>query len=231
MSNYRQFILNSACTVAIGVVFGYGVIYSFHQSQAEVQQITGHTRSTSRGIASLGAPVVVHDESHFGIFKMSQHEKLFDYLEVKIQHIEIAQSADDFSKVIAMIKAKKDLPPNLKYQWKLARDMRSDDLSSGFIPALKAGDIKEIELNVRGFSKEFQTYLGLVVSGFVEGESLSREYLSSSRPEDSFEYVVQQRNLNERRELEKKNGSSNKMGEKPQQTFLERKFSTQNLIK
>lgn len=117
----------------------------------------------------------------------------------------------------------------MSYSWILGEDVVSQDSLIGSIPALKGGESHEVEFRVLGFSKEFQSYLSLTIDTQIENQIVRKDYLSTSRPEDSFEYLVQRNNQIEKSQLEKTKGV-NKMGSN-QKTALEKKFNPSEIIK
>jgi hypothetical protein len=71
------------------------------------------------------------------------------------------------------------------------------------------GETKELSLRVQNYSKEFRSHVSFTVQGSLGAHPVNRDTIVSSRPEDSFEYVVQQaeiqRQKNSSRGLQKLN--------------------------
>ena len=70
--------------------------------------------------------------------------------------------------------------------------MSSADVLDGQLEALTKGQSKEFSIRVVGFSKQSNSHINFIVSGQIGQHNLRRAVIASSRPEDSFEYVVEQ---------------------------------------
>lgn len=220
-----KLILNIFGTFIIGLVFGYACMFTFNETKVGKKAPLTSSRET--------ASVDHQDHDHDVMAKLEVHELLYSYLDIRVQSTEISQSDDEVSVVKALITARKDTPTGLTYEWLLHKNMKSSSTLTGEIPALKEGEVYEVTLSVSGFSKENRSYLSFGIDGNLEQKKLHKEFLATSRPEDSFEYVVEQRNLQERKEIERKTaGSASKMGTtEDTKTFLEKKFSKDRIIK
>lgn len=224
-----KFILNACGTFIIGLVFGYACVFTFNQNKVDLEK-SAHSKEISRETASVHEHGHSHD--HGVIAKLDSHELLYNYVDVKIQLTDIAESDSGVSLVKAVLTAYKSMPSPFKYSWNLHQDMTSSSTLTGEIPALNEGETYEVTLAVVGFSKENRSYLSFGIDGNLEQNQIHKEFLATSRPEDSFEYVVQQRNLQERKEIERKTaGEASKMGGEETKTFLEKKFSKDRIIK
>lgn len=176
----KQFLLDFIYITAFGVFTGYGVTHLVTQ------------RNTSPGYNPVRETASINDEEHT-LTKLAARQIYQDYFDIHIKHDFISNNDKNSSVVKAIIVAKKDLPEGLRYQWILGESVSvSSSHIDGTLGALKQGNQKEIPLIVYGFNKQAQTYLSFVLSGEVDNHKLHKEVLSSSRPEDSFEYVVQQ---------------------------------------
>ncbi len=117
--------------------------------------------------------------------------------------------------------AKQNLPAGLNFKWKLGQNVSSSAADiEGQLPDLKKGEKTELFITVYGFNKNSKTFLSFSLSGNIDGHDLFKETLSSSRPEDSFEYVVQQKY-----EQEQKEDAANKLnGKVSAKSIRPRKF-------
>lgn len=206
----KQFILNSICITLFGTFVGYSVT---HLALSQANQ-------TSLEMASL-AP-----DSRYTLTKLASQQIYQDYFDVRIKHDSIAKTSDGFSVVKAIVTAKKDLPAGLNFKWKLGEDVTTSEVLTGELEALKSGEKKEIALRVAGFNKHSQKYLSFVLSGQVDNHILHKETLSSSRPEDSFEYVVQQNY-----QLEQDQAAKKMNGKLSTKSARQKKFDLENVIK
>ena len=211
----RQLIINSIFIMLFGTFFGYGVTH----------MAMNRDYSHSLDMASL-APT----NSDHTLTKIASQQIYQDYFDVRIKHDEISKSAEGQSIVKAIITAKKDLPAGLTFKWKLGENVTSHSTElTGQLGAFKRGEKQEFALPVYGFTKQSKRFLSLVVSGKVDNHELHKESLSSSRPEDSFEYVVQQAyQLEQDRAKEEKQKSNGKI---KTQSVRSKKFDLGNIIK
>ncbi len=175
----KQFILNLLGITIIGVFTGYGVTHVFLNQNSDLY---GNPLRTTASI-----------NQNRTLTKIAAHQIYQDYFEVRIKHEHISEDGNQTSIVKAVLTAKKDLPAGLQYKWILGESVTaSASHIDGTLKELKQGEQIEIPLIVYGFNKSAQTYLSFVIDGVVDSHKLHKEVLSSSRPEDSFEYVVQQ---------------------------------------
>lgn len=213
----KQFVLNTVCLIILGFFIGYASVYVFLKPSPMLQ------------LAQKRDPSSLNVYQNQPQFKLGTEALLYSYIDVRIKHESIAEKKDDYSVVKALVTAKKDIPHSMSYSWILGEDVVSQDSLIGSIPALKGGESHEVEFRVLGFSKEFQSYLSLTIDTQIENQIVRKDYLSTSRPEDSFEYLVQRNNQIEKSQLEKTKGV-NKMGSN-QKTALEKKFNPSEIIK
>lgn len=209
----KQFILNSICITLFGTFVGYSVTHV----------ALGNANQNSLEMASL-AP----DNQHT-LTKLASQQVYQDYFDVRIKHESISKTVEGQSVVKAIVTAKKDLPTGLSFKWKLGEDVATSEELAGELGSLKSGEQKEIFLRVFGFNKRSQKFLSFALTGKVDNHVLHRETLSSSRPEDSFEYVVQQ---NDRLEQERANENAKKNnGKLSTKSVRNKKFDLENVIK
>ncbi len=211
----KQFVLNSICVTLFGTFIGYGV----------TQMAMSSGRSQSLDMASL-APV----DSQRTMTKLASQQIYQDYFDVRIKHESISPTEDGPSILKAIISAKKDLPAGLMFKWNLGESVTSNspDLS-GTLGEIKRGESQEVFLSVYGFTKQSKKFLSFIVSGTVDQHQLQKESLSTSRPEDSFEYVVQQAYQLEQQRA--KDDASRNNGKISTQSVRSRKFDLNNIIK
>lgn len=80
---------------------------------------------------------------------------------------------------------------DISYSWSIPEDVQvitgatQDTLSN-----VKTGDILEVHITVRGFSKEKQQLIALQASGLQAGNTLGNSAIITSRPEDTWEAVA-----------------------------------------
>lgn len=179
-------ILKSALVMTFGAVIGYSSVKFLKQPN-----------ENNRGIASLT----------FSKLGSDQYAKsLFD---VKIENESIAKKSDEESVINVRIEAFKTLPEGLTYTWNIPDTVTViEGELNGPLAGFSAKETKEFRLKVKGYSKEVRNFISFTIKGDLDGKSVERDVLVSSRPEDSFEYVVQEKERE--RAIEKK--SFNKLG-------------------
>jgi hypothetical protein len=210
----KQFILNSICITFFGIFLGYGV----------TQMAMNNSSSHSLEMASL-APHV----NERRLTKLASQQIYQDYFDVRIKHEFISETEDGQSSVKAIVTAKKDLPLGLSYEWKLGEKVSSTSTQmTGPLKAIKRGENQEITLSVYGFTKHSKKFLSFIVSGKIDQHDLQKESLSSSRPEDSFEYVVQQAHQLDQERAQEEAKLNGKVKTK---SVRSKKFDPKNIIK
>ena len=173
MSKY--IVLKTICVSVLGVSFGYGLTKVMHTEY----------EYTNRSTASV--PLV----------KLGMDEASFDYIDIKIDNVSLGEKKDETSLVQVHITALKDIPNSLEFRWVLGKDVLTSENLEGILEPMAKGQNKIYELRVQNYSKEWQSYVSLALTGNMSGHKVKREVIVSSRPEDSFEYVVQQAALAE----------------------------------
>lgn len=172
--------------MTLGAVVGYSSV-----------KILKQPNENNRGLASVTFSKLGSDHYSKSLF------------EVKIENESIASKADQESIITVKINALKTLPDGLNYTWNLPETVTVvDGAINGPLLGFSANETKELRLKVKGYSKEVRNYISFTIKGELDGNSVERDVLVSSRPEDSFEYVVQEKE--KERAIEKK--SFNKMG-------------------
>lgn len=190
-------LLKSIAVIAFGGIFGYSAV---HYLKPEPK---------SRFLAS--PPI-----SKVGLEQNSRY--LFD---VRLNTDELAQQESGISTVKVKVIALRNIEAGLIYNWNLSEGIQVVEGSThDLVGALASGQEKEFVLRVRGFSKEIKKFLSFEIRGEVGQRGIRREVLISSRIEDSFEYVVQQNQLQH-------NKQHGKVGTQSRDS----KFSPENVIK
>ena len=174
-----KFIVKSFLISAVGIGIGY--------TSMNFAQNYDRSENFERTIAS--SPIL----------KLGADQISRDYYDIKIINEVVAEKKSETSIIKVTITAKKDLPVGLQYKWQLHKDMTSSDILIGALDALPAGTKKEFSLRVVGFSKEFNSHVNFLVFGQIGDHNLRRSVITSSRPEDSFEYIVEQAALAEQK--------------------------------
>lgn len=166
----KHIVLKTICVSLMGITFGYSIT-NFMHNEYEI---------ASRNMASVP------------LSKLGLDEASFDYIDIKIENISLADKKEDTSVVQVHITALKNIPSALSYKWILGKDVSTTESLEGVLEPLSQGQSKIYELRVQNYSKEYQSHLSLSLSGDLSGHAVRRDVIISSRPEDSFEYVVQQ---------------------------------------
>lgn len=179
-------ILKSISVVAFGGVVGYSAVKFFSRPN-----------ENNRGIASMTYS------------KLGSEQYAKSLFEIKIQNTTLAEKADDVSEVVVTVEALKTLPEGLVYSWSLPDTVTViEGTTSGNLASLSVHETKEFRLKVKGYSREVRHFISFTIQGDLNNKPVNRDVLVSSRPEDSFEYVVRERE--KERAIEKK--LVNKMG-------------------
>ncbi len=209
----KQHFLKSFSIITSGFLIGY-VGMNIYQNQFTHSEMNFSSLAGSEKSGSLPK-----------LSKLSSESIYENYFDVRIKHIKIANNINDPSIVKAIIIAKTNIPSGLKYQWLNGVDVIiKEELTHGVLPELQAGEEKEIEIAVSGFSKALQTYLSFEIQGQIGSQEIKKTILSSSRLEDSFEYLVQQ---NAQKEKEEKLNSKSLKASATKKS----KFDLSNIVK
>jgi hypothetical protein len=176
-----KFILISAATITSGLFLGY---------QATQLVLDATNSDEIRSIASSS------ETKSFA--KMQSEQVAKNYLNIQLVTEQIAVKKSDPSIIKVIITAVKDLPTGIKYNWLLHSDVITADAISGSLEEMKSGEKTEIKIQVTGFSKEVRTFINFKISGKIGTLQIHRNLITSSRPEDSFEYIVENSFANEK---------------------------------
>lgn len=163
-------ILKSVSVIAVGALIGYSSV-----------QFVLTKESPNRYLASTT------------VSKMAVEQYSRTLVELKVETSQIAQNENDPSIIEVSIEAFREIPAGIPFTWNLPEDIEViSGAQSGLLPEFATNQIHIFELKVTGFSKLKKSFISFSVNGEVGAIKLKREILFSSRPEDSFEYVVQQ---------------------------------------
>ena len=191
-------LLKSALIISLGGLFGYNLMKYTHENGPE----------KIRFMASVP------------LAKIGQEQVSRSLFDVQLDQSQISKSDSDVSTLTVKVQAFKNLQSGLTYNWNLPSGVNvlngqvQDQLGS-----MSIGEVKEITIQVIGFSKELKKYISFEIKGNQNQLPVRREVLISSRIEDSLEYLVQQS------EIKKQNGGANKLDAR------KNKFSPENVIK
>lgn len=205
-----KFFLASVTTIALGAVFGFSVMKMFQPSSSEDYNL--------RTIAS--SPL-----TKLGVEQVSR-----GYFDVRIVNDSVAARDTEVSIVKATVTARMDIPAGLQYKWQLRQDMTSPDSLTGPLPTIKAGASQEFIIHVTGFSKEINSHINFVVLGQMNGQNIRRSVITSSRPEDSLGYLVEQNALKEAEDARNPK-KINKLNDGQKTKTLKEKFDLGNVVR
>ncbi|MES2802224.1 MAG: hypothetical protein V4654_07010 [Bdellovibrionota bacterium] len=166
----KHVVLKTICVSLLGIGFGYGTTRLMHNEYEYANRSTASIPLTKLGLDQAS----------------------YDYIDIKIENISLADKKEDTSLVQVRITALKDISTSLNYKWILGKDVVTSENLEGVLEPLTQGQSKIYELRVQNYSKEYQSHVSLSLSGDMSGHVVARDVIVSSRPEDSFEYVVQQ---------------------------------------
>ncbi len=110
--------------------------------------------------------------------------------QIEIQ-AQVPESSDDEATILARVRVMQNLEGDLRYQWNLPLevDVVEGQIEDSFaVPG--AGQIVELPLKLRGFSKEGQKTLSLDVEGYQKDQTVGGSAVVVSRSEDTLEAVA-----------------------------------------
>ena len=203
----KHVVLKTICVSLLGITFGYGITRVMH-TEYEVS-----TRNTA------SVPLT----------KLGVDQASYDYIDIKIENVSLADKKEGTSLVQVRVTALRDIQSALNYQWILGKDVTTSENLDGILEPLAQGQSKVFELRVQNYSKEWQSHVSMNLSGDLSGHQVRRDVIISSRPEDSFEYVVQQVALAE--EQAKQNSPSGKVQVLNNKKTLSEKFRKDKIVR
>lgn len=162
-------LLKSFPVIALSAFVGYSAMKYVQQES-----------SPNRYLASLT----------MGKMAVEQFSKtIFD---VKIKNVKVGLTENDTSTVQVDVEAYTALPAGLPYSWNIPEDVVIvEGPQQGVFSEFAANQIQTLVLKIKGYNKIKKSFISFSVNGSSGQTKLQREVLLSSRPEDSFEYVVQ----------------------------------------
>ncbi len=179
-------LLKSFSVVALSALVGYGSVKYIQQAN-----------SPNRYLASMK------------MGKMASEQFAKTVFDIQVKNIQIGLTEKDLSTVQVSIEAFKPLPAGLSFSWNLPDDVSvAEGNQQGFLTEFSANQIQTLTLKIKGYNKTKKSFLSFSLNGSIDNVPLHREALLSSRPEDSFEYVVQQYEKSKQAEAK----AFNKMG-------------------
>lgn len=165
---YRN-ILNSISVVLVSALVGYGTM-KYIQKES----------SPNRYLASMSMGKMANEQFAKSVF------------DIKVKNVEVGLAETDPSTVQVSIEAFNDLPEGLSYNWNLPEDISiTEGAQQGLLPKFSANEVQTLELKIKGYNKAKKSFISFSIEGTLGSTKLKREVLLSSRPEDSFEYIVQ----------------------------------------
>lgn len=163
-------ILKSTFVIGLGAILGYSSVKMFSQPSENNRQLASLTFS------KLGSEQFA--------------KTLFD---IKIRNESVAILSTEISTVKVFVEAHKSFSAGLVYSWNLPDNVTLiEGDANGSFQDFTASQTKELVIKVKGYSKEAKNYISFTVKGVLDDKKIERDILVSSRPEDSFEYVVQE---------------------------------------
>lgn len=183
-----RYVLKSSVVTIAGLAMGYFGTLVYKNYQAD--------QNPNRFIAS--APMA----------KLASIQNAQQLFEIRSRTVSVAQTQDETSTVKVVITPYDNYNNELNFNWELPEDVRviSGEVQ-GTIQKFEKHKPIELTLDVTGFSKEKRNYISFKISGMLNHLPVSQDILVTSRPEDSFEYLVQKN-----AEIEEKTKKSTKSG-------------------
>ncbi|MBC7740590.1 MAG: hypothetical protein H7061_00230 [Bdellovibrionaceae bacterium] len=155
-----------------------GAFFGFYAVQFFLPQPQAHNRFlASATMAKLGSEQFA--------------KSLFD---LKIKNEFVGDNNDEVSVIKVTLEAYQPLPAGLNYSWSLPEGAELvDGVIAGQLPLLSPDQLQEFTIKVKGYAHDNKRHIIFNVKGDVNQNLVDQNVIVSSRPEDSFEYVVQQR--------------------------------------
>ncbi len=171
-------VLKSFFVIAFGAVVGYSTV-----------QFTLSKESPNRYLASAA----------YSKMAVEQHSR--SLIDMKIKTSDVAATEGDSSLIEVSIEAFSAIPAGIPFTWNLPEGVEVlSGAQSGLLPDFAPNQMHVFTLKVSGFNKLKKSFISFSAKGEIGSVRLQREILFSSRPEDSFEYVVQQYEKNKMNE-------------------------------
>ena len=169
MPNFK--FLKPFSMIAAGILVGY----------FSVQLLTTQKSSPNRFLASATL-------SKIGSEQLSR--SMFD---IKIRNEVISETGLGVSTVQVTLEAFQKIPPGLTYHWVLPEgaEVVVEGSISGVISEIDQNQAQEFAIKLKGYAHEKKAHVVFAVKGDINQSLINRDVIVSSRPEDSFEYIVQ----------------------------------------
>lgn len=214
----KQFFLKSTPLLFVGFVIGYGF----------TSILKNQISSSSSDEISMSS-IAEENSSGRTLTKLGTESIYQEFFDIRIKNVNISKAKDGTSDVVAVITARKNIPEGLSFKWIMGEGVSAvSESTTGVLGSLEKNEVKEVPLKVFGFNKSIQSYLSFDIDGEITGFKIKKSVLASSRPEDSFEYLVQ--NESQREIQEQKNSNSTK-GQVKITNSKKSKFDLSNVIK
>ena len=163
-------ILKSVSIIGLGALIGYSSVRSL---MAE--------NSPNRYLASAT------------ISKMAAEQYSKTIMDVKVTKSDIGLTESDSSTIEVSVEALQPIAAGIPFSWNLPEGVLViEGPQYGLLPDFAANQVHEFTLKVSGFNKIKKSFISFLIKGDFGNAKIKQEVLLSSRPEDSFEYVVQQ---------------------------------------
>ncbi len=163
-------ILKSVSIIGLGALIGYSSVRSLMT-----------TNSPNRYLASAT------------MSKMAVEQYSKTIMDIKVTKSDIGLIDSDTSIVEVSIEALQPIAAGISFAWNLPEGVSViEGAQYGLLPDFAANQIHEFRLKISGFNKTKKSFISFLITGDYGNTKVKQEVLLSSRPEDSFEYVVQQ---------------------------------------
>lgn len=199
-------ILKSISIVSVGLLIGYFGALSIKDHSLKANQ-------NNRYLAS------VH------MTKLATVQNAQTHFEIQVKNESVAISNDETSIVKVIITPYFDTEADLNYSWITPENIQVISGSvAGHISRLEKDKSIELSLDITGYSKETRNYISFEITGKINSIPIKQDVLLTSRPEDSFEYLVQQNAMTE----DKKKNSANRSNTTSES---KKRFDPKNIIR
>lgn len=201
-------ILKSFSIIFIGGFIGF---YS-------VKQIQNRPNEKNRQLASITFSKLGSQQFAQQLFSLS------------INNQSIANDDNDLSTLKATIKAHKSFPKGLAFKWNLPDDVQLiSGSATGELNDFTINQEKEFSIEIKNFSKKTKKFISFNIQGNLTDKAVEKSAFFSSKPEDSFEFIVQQyekekyenENSNKANLALKKNSKANSKNKAPASTTID----------
>lgn len=163
-------ILKSVSIIGLGALIGYSSVRSLMTANSPNRYLASATMS-----------------------KMAVEQYSKTIMDIKVTKSDIGLIDSDTSIVEVSIEALQPIAAGISFAWNLPEGVSViEGAQYGLLPDFAANQIHEFRLKISGFNKTKKSFISFLITGDYGNTKVKQEVLLSSRPEDSFEYVVQQ---------------------------------------